>query len=265
MERPSAPRSQNGASRATGTGSAGRTDRTATGESARGRSRPPAPSTAPDRIKVAVVDAHPLYRHGLANALAGSRLVIVAEGGTAEDTCRAVQKGKADILLLDIAVPGDGMGAAQLALRLRSGLKVVVLTASDDEEDVADALRMGVHGYILKEVSGPELVSAIEAIHRGEPYVTPALASRLLMRSKGRPLAPSRADDVGLTARDKRILGYLAKGLTNREIARSLGMNVRTVKHYLTQVFRKMRVRNRVEATVEAQRMRLELDGQTPL
>ena len=228
------------------------------------RARPRAPPSAlvADRIKVAVVDAHPLYRHGLVNALAGSRLVVVAEGGTAEDAQRAVQKGKPDVLLLDIAVPGDGMGAAQEALRLRANLKVVVLTASDGEDDVADALRMGVHGYILKEVTGPDLVSAIEAIYRGEPYVTPALASRLLMRSKGRPLVPQRSEDVGLTARDKRILGYLAKGLTNQEIARSLGMNVRTVKHYLTQVFRKMRVRNRVEATVEAQRMRLDPDGQ---
>ena len=83
------------------------------------------------------------------------------------------------------------------------------------------------------------------------------------MRGKGRPLAPHRAEDVGLTARDRRILGYIARGLTNQEIARNLGMNVRTVKHYLTQVFRKMGVRNRVEATVEAQRMRLELDAQT--
>jgi two-component system nitrate/nitrite response regulator NarL len=261
MERPSTPRSQNGASRAAGTGSGGCTD-AAAGDSARTRARPLSPAPVADRIKVAVVDAHPLYRHGLANAMAGSRLVVVAEGGTAEDAQRAVQKGKPDILLMDMAVPGDGMGAAQAVLRLRSGLKVVVLTASDDEEDVADALRMGLHGYILKDVSGPELVSAIEAIHRGEPYVTPALASRLLMRSKGRPLAPHRGEDVGLTARDKRILGYLARGLTNQEIARSLDMNVRTVKHYLTQVFRKMRVRNRVEATIEAQRMRLDLDAQ---
>jgi two-component system, NarL family, nitrate/nitrite response regulator NarL len=244
-------------------GSAGGMDATS-GEAGRTRSRPLSSATVADRIKVVVVDAHPLYRHGLANAVAGSRVVVVAEGGTAEDARRAVQKGKPDILLMDTAVPGDGMGAAQAILRLRSGLKVVVLTASDSEEDVAEALRIGVHGYILKDVSGSELVSAIEAIHRGEPYVTPALASRLLMRSKGRPLAPHKGEDVGLTARDKRILGYLAKGLTNQEIARSLGMNVRTVKHYLTQVFRKMRVRNRVEATVEAQRMRLELDGQAP-
>jgi two-component system nitrate/nitrite response regulator NarL len=219
----------------------------------------------PDRIKIAVIDAHPLYRQGLANAIAGSPLVLVAEGGTADEAQRAVQKGKPDILLLDITVPGDGRGAAQHILRTRSNLKVVILTASDHEEDVADALRIGVHGYILKDVSGPELVSAIEAIHRGEPYVTPSLASRLLMRSRGRPFVMQGSADVDLTNRDKQILGYLAKGLTNQEIAHSLGINIRTVKHHLTQVFRKMRVRNRVEATLEAQKMRLELDFQTPL
>ena len=217
-----------------------------------------------DRISVAVVDGQPLFRQGLANAIIGSRLVVVAEGGTADDAHRAVQKSKPDVLLLDIGVPGDGIGAAEDILRIRPNIKVVILTASDDEEDVAHALCIGVHGYILKDVSGPDLVSAIEAIHRGEPYITPALASRLLMQNKGRSLLVQRTEDVGLTLRDKQILGYLAKGLTNQEIARSLGVNVRTIKHYLTQVFRKMRVRNRVEAILEAQRMRLELDGQAP-
>jgi len=220
--------------------------------------------SVPDRIKIAVVDSHPLYRQGLANAVAGSRLLVVAEGGTADEAHHAVQRGKPDILLLDIGVPGDGISAAEDILRLRPNLKIVVLTASDDEEDVAGALRVGVHGYILKDVSGPELVKAIEAIHRGEPYITPALASRLLMQNKGRPSSKQKAEDVGLTLRDKQILGYLAKGLTNQEIARSLSVNVRTIKHYLTQVFRKMRVRNRVEAVLEAQKMRLDLDGQTP-
>jgi len=217
-----------------------------------------------DLIKVAVVDAQPLYREGLAHALAGSGLVLVAEGATADDTREAVEKSKPDILLLDIRVPGDALGAAENILRQRPSLKVVILTACDDEVEVTDALRLGVHGYILKDVSGPELISAIETIHRGEPYITPALASRLLMRGRGRPQTAAGNGAVDLTARDKELLGYLAKGLTNQEIARSLGMNVRTVKHYLTQVFRKMRVRNRVEAILEAQKMRLELDSPTP-
>jgi DNA-binding NarL/FixJ family response regulator len=216
-----------------------------------------------DPIKLAVVDAHPLYRQGLANALDGSRLVLVAEGATADDARQAVEQGNPEVLLLDLDVPG-GMAAAEALLRVRPDLKVVILTACDDEENVTDALRIGVHGYILKSVSGPELVRAIESIHRGEPYITPALASRLLIQSRGKSLAAQGNGSFDLTVRDKQLLGYLARGLTNQEIARSLGMNVRTVKHYLTQVFRKMRVRNRVEAILEAQRMRLELDGQAP-
>jgi DNA-binding NarL/FixJ family response regulator len=215
-----------------------------------------------ERINVAVIDGHPLFRQGLANAVLGSRLVVVAEGATADDARRAVQKGKPDILVLDIGVAGDGIGAAEDILRARPGMKVVILTASDHEEDVADVLRIGVHGYILKDVSGPDLVSALEAIHRGEPYITPALASRLLMQNKGRSLLGHKTDDRGLTPRDKQILGHLAKGLTNQEIAHCLGVNVRTIKHYLTQVFRRMRVRNRVEAILEAQKIGLELDGQ---
>ena len=217
-----------------------------------------------DRIKVAVVDAHPLYRQGLANALTGSRLALVTEGATADDAHSAVKTGNPDVLLLDIRVPGDGMAAAQDILRMRPDLKVVILTACEEEENVTDALRIGVHGYILKSVSGPELVHAIESIHRGEPYITPALASRLLIQSRGSPLPVQRNGSIDLTPRDKQLLGYLARGLTNQEIARSLGMNVRTVKHYLTQMFRKMRVRNRVEAILEAQKMRLELDAEAP-
>lgn len=217
-----------------------------------------------DRINVAVVDSHPLFRQGLANAVLGSRLVVVAEGATADEARRAAQKGRPDILLLDIGVPGDGVRAAVDVLRTRPSVKVVILTASDNEDDVSNMLRIGVHGYILKDVNGPDLISALEAIHRGEPYITPALASRLLMRNHGKPRqappAPAAAQDSGLTPRDRQILGHLAKGMTNQEIAHDLGVNIRTVKHYLTQVFRRMSVRNRVEAILEAQRIGLDFD-----
>jgi DNA-binding NarL/FixJ family response regulator len=188
----------------------------------------------------------------------------VAEGATARDARAAVEAGDPDVLLIDVEVPGDGMAAADKVLRTRPDVKVVVLTACDAEEHVSHALRMGVHGYILKDVSGPELVSAIEAVHRGEPYITPALASRLLMQTRGRALAISGERCIDLTARDRQLLGFLATGLTNQEIALSLGMNVRTVKHCLTQMFRKMRVRNRLEAILEAQRLRVELDAHMP-
>ena len=99
------------------------------------------------------------------------------------------------------ACPGTGWALPQAILRVRPNIKIVILTASDDEEDVTKALRMGAHGYILKDISGPDLVSAIEAIHRGDPYITPALASRLLMQKNRKSLSVqetrgSRPDDT---------------------------------------------------------------------
>src|SRR5262245_46606375 len=126
MERPSVRRSQNGSARAPGAGSAVGTDTSP--ESVPVQPRPPSSVPVTNRIKVAVVDPHPLYRQGLVNAMAGSRLVVVAEGGAAEDAERVVQRSKPDVLLLDISVSGDGMGAAQEAMRARASLKVVVLT-----------------------------------------------------------------------------------------------------------------------------------------
>src|SRR5262245_9798311 len=203
-------------------------------------------------INVALVDGQPLFRQGVTNAIIGSRLVVVAEGGTADDARRAARKCKPDILLFDIGVPGDGIRAIRDALRLRPTMKVVILTGSDAEQDVVDALRVGALGYILKDISGSALVSAIEAIHRGEPYITSSLASRLLIQS-GEPSLADKTEKVDLTPRDKQILGHLAKGLTTREIGRSLGICVSTVTHCKSELFRKLRVRNRIEAILKAQ------------
>jgi two-component system, NarL family, nitrate/nitrite response regulator NarL len=208
-----------------------------------------------DRIRVALLDNHPLFRRGIHDALAGTKLSIVAEGEATEDAAQTALKEKPEIVLMDIDGEGEGIRLAErILLNLTSG-KVVILTASSDEEDIAEALRIGVHGYILKGVGAIELVTALEGIFDGQPYITPALATRLLLRDKGQSLRPSKDKELVFTARDKQVLGHLAEGLTNEEIAERLGLNTRTIKHYLTGVFRKMRVRNRVEAVVRAKAM----------
>jgi len=211
-----------------------------------------------NRIRIAVVDRQPLFRMGLVDTLACRKLVVVAEGETADDLRRIVQEAKPEILIFDISICGDSIGVAEKALRARSNLKIVILTASDDEKDVADAIRIGVHGYILKDVSGAELLKAIEMICLGQPYITPSLAARLLIRTKGKSLLADQAGDtIGLTQRDRRVLRQLTKGLSNRELASELGVNVRTAKYYLSRLFKKMRVNSRVDAILEAQRMKL--------
>lgn len=208
-----------------------------------------------DRIRIALLDNHPLFRRGIHDALGGTKLSIIAEGEATEDQAQAALKKKPEIVLMDIDGDGEGIRLAERLLVNLPGGKVVILTASSDEEDIAEALRIGVHGYILKGVGANELVTALEGIYDGQPYITPALATRLLLRDKGQSLRPSKDKELVFTARDKQVLGHLAEGLTNEEIADRLGLNTRTIKHYLTGVFRKMRVRNRVEAVVRAKAM----------
>lgn len=115
-----------------------------------------------------------------------------------------------------------------------------MLTAIDDALSVSNALALGVKGYILKGVSGSELINALQTIHRGLPFLTPDLASRLLIDTRGGPLfRPLEAKPLErLTYREKQVLDRLSKGMTNDEIAKNLGLNIKTIKSYITQVFK---------------------------
>lgn len=217
-------------------------------------------------IRIAVVDRYPLFREGVAQTIAQRGLVIVAEGETAADACRIAEQTPLDVLLLDINIHGDGLEAARKILRRPSSVKVAVLTAYDDDEHVAEALRAGVQGYVLKGVSGAELILAIETIHRGEPYITQSLASRILVQRCTVYIAQERgpSGNHGLTLREVQVLRCLAKGLTNSEIALELGVTVRYTKYLLATTYRKMRVRNRVAAILEMQKLGLPSDGGMP-
>jgi DNA-binding NarL/FixJ family response regulator len=132
----------------------------------------------------------------------------------------------------------------------KPGTKVVVLTAIEDEVAIIDALRLGARGYILKEITGADLRHAIEAVHRGQYYITPALLSRVLPQLLTRNEAQIVSRDLnGLTSRERQVLSGLCDGLTNQEIAGTLGLSVKTVKQHTTLLFAKLGVRNRVEAT----------------
>lgn len=207
--------------------------------------------TAP--IKVAVIDDHPLFREGVANTIQRSGTVqVIAEGATAEEAIQIAKAKLPDIVLLDVSLPGGGVEAARAIAKACPVVKIVMLTVSESEEHVQQAMAAGAHGYVLKGTSGPELIGTLRAVARGEYYVTPTFAARILAHARRPQKAPPRDDgDSDLTKREEQILNRVADGLTNKEIASALHISEKTVKHYMTNILQKLQVRNRVEAAMQ--------------
>jgi DNA-binding NarL/FixJ family response regulator len=211
-----------------------------------------------ETIQVVIVDDHPLFRDGVAATLeAEADMTVIGQGTTAADALRLAQDLLPDLILLDLNMPGRGLLAAQ---RIAVGcpvVKIVILTVSETEEDILEALKAGARAYILKGVSARELVHILRSVYAGETYVPPTLAASLLREmSRAAPAsAPSPAsllDD--LTDRERDILEHVAMGRSNKEIAQELALREKTVKHYMTNILQKLQVRNRVEAALLAQK-----------
>ena len=203
-------------------------------------------------IRIVVIDSHPIFRQGVIRTIARhDGMALVGEGTTAADAHRLVGEKGPDMLILDIAVR-DGLEV--VAEMSQEGVKCVILTALDDVLSVSNALAAGASGYILKGVSGTDLITALKSIHGGQPFVTAELAVRLLIGVKGKSLVPKRDAKVAaaLTYREQQVLEHITKGFTNQEIAEKLGLTIGTIKYYLSQLFKKLHVRNRVQAVIAA-------------
>ncbi|WP_027481363.1 LuxR C-terminal-related transcriptional regulator [Deinococcus pimensis] len=210
-----------------------------------------------DVIRVVVVDDHPLFRDGVVMTLQHeSDMHIVGQGGSAADAIHLATTVAADVMLLDLNLPGGGIHALREVTRSNLVTRVVMLTVSEDEADVLAALKNGARGYVIKGVTGPELRDTVRSVHAGEVRITPVLASGLLFELAGVPRGPSTDPLDELTSRERQILEGVAAGHSNKEIARDLGLTEKTVKHYMTSVLQKLQVRNRVEAALLAQRER---------
>ncbi len=205
-----------------------------------------------DKLRIAIVDDHPLFREGVAATLNNdAALEVIGQGGNAEQAIQLALDLLPDVLLLDISLPGGGIEATREIVRLCPYVKVIMLTASENEQHVSSALEAGARGYILKGIGAAELIRTIHAIHGGEHYVTPQLAARLLSIMKKSGSTPPVADALpDLTKREEQILDGVAEGKTNKEIARILNISEKTVKHYMTNIMHKLQVRNRVEAAL---------------
>ena len=202
-----------------------------------------------EHIRIAAVDDHPLFLEGLQRALrAVPELELICQGHSAADARRISREVKPDILLLDIGIPGDGIAALRAIALDNPAAKIVMLTGSDDDDHVADALAAGAKGYLLKGAGLAELVEAVRSVNAGQPYVMQAVASRMLVQKLGvKTLSVSRQLDQ-LNYRERQVLDYAAQGMTNRDIAVKLKLKVRTVKNYMSRILQKMQARNRFAA-----------------
>ena len=206
-----------------------------------------------DVIRIVLADDHPIYRDGLARSLTDAGgIEIVGEASDGEAAAAMVLQTRPDVVLLDISMPkGGGIGALARIMQIDAPPRVAMLTASEADDDLMQAIKLGAQGYILKGVGATELVDLVRELAAGRSYVSPGLAGRLLVAMRRREtVAPNPLDD--LSKREEDILKLVAQGKSNREVGDVLELQEKTVKHYMTSILQKLQVRNRVEAAMLA-------------
>lgn len=204
-------------------------------------------------IRILIVDDHPLVRTGMAAALLTEPdFQIVGECSNGEEALRSFEMLHPDITLMDLVMPVmDGIEAIRLIMQNQSDAKILVLTSFSTDDKVFAALQAGASGYLLKDSGPDELVSAIRQILRGESSLHPAIARKVL---NGMRPAQGHGRNQELTAREKEVLGFLAQGLSNPEIAERMVVSVATVHSHVSRILTKLQLESRTQAALYAVR-----------
>jgi two-component system, NarL family, nitrate/nitrite response regulator NarL len=207
-------------------------------------------------IRLMVVDDHTLFRRGLVSLLAGDdSLQVVGEAGDAGDALRQVGAQVPDVILLDNHLPGvRGIDALPGLKEAAPCARILLLTVSEDEQDLAAALRAGAQGYLLKSIDGDQLVDAIHRAMKGEAVISPEMTAKLATAFQNASGTTTAGDDVAaqLSPREQQVLQEIARGASNKEIARTLEIAETTVKIHVQHILRKLGLSSRVQAAVYA-------------
>ncbi|WP_293765855.1 response regulator transcription factor [uncultured Aquitalea sp.] len=207
-------------------------------------------------IRILLVDDHTLFRSGIRALLARQPgFEIVAEAADGAEGVKLARQHQPDVVLLDLNMPGiSGVEAITLMLQDQPGLAVVMLTVSEDAEDLTAALKAGARGYLLKNIDADFLKQAVVRAAAGESVMSDSMTAKLMAQFRhGAPAAePADTGAERLTPREQEILGYLAQGQSNKEIARALDLAESTVKIHVQNILKKLGLSSRVQAAVYA-------------
>jgi DNA-binding NarL/FixJ family response regulator len=212
-----------------------------------------------DPIRILVADDHRFFREGVRGVLSGVEgIEVVSEAGTGAETIDQAERLQPDVVLMDLKMPDvNGIEATRRIVHTSPHVRVLVVTMYDDDDSVFAAMRAGAGGYVLKDADRDDLVRAIQAVSRGEAIFSPAIAQRMIAyfaavhdSSAGKAIPELAFPD--LTAREREILRFIARGHNNSAIAARLSLSVKTVQNHVSNIFTKLQVTDRAQAIVRA-------------
>ncbi|MHB1432812.1 MAG: response regulator [Streptosporangiaceae bacterium] len=222
----------------------------------------------PEPIRTLIVDDHALFRRGLEIVLVTEPDIEVV--GQASDGAEAVQKAGEqlpDVVLMDVRMPrSGGIQACRQIKEIAPSAKIVILTMSDEEEDLFEAIRAGASGYLLKDIPLDEVAEAVRAVHGGQSLISPSMAGKLLTefavlanreREAGQDASPEQVPAPKLTDREMQVLKLVARGMNNRDIGKELFISDNTVKNHVRNILEKLQIHSRMEAVMVAVREKL--------
>jgi len=211
------------------------------------------------KIRVLLADDHHLFREGLANILtAQPDFEVIGEASDGLEATIKANQLSPDLILMDVTMPVcDGLEATQRIKKDLPDVTIVMLTVSDDNEKLFEAIRNGAQGYLLKSINSNEMLALVRGAVNGEAAITPILGGRMLeefRRVSKRAVDLPAENSVSLTMREQEVLGLVAEGKTNKEIAQSLNVSIHTVKSHMRKILAKLQLEKRQEAVLYAKR-----------
>jgi DNA-binding NarL/FixJ family response regulator len=222
------------------------------------------PGLKADPIRTLIVDDHALFRRGLEIVLVTEPdIEVIGEAGDGAEAVEKAGESVPDVVLMDVRMPrSSGIEACRAIKTVAPSARIVILTMSDEEDDLFEAIKAGASGYLLKDIPLDQVAEAVRAVHGGQSLISPSMAGKLLTefatlarREDSEP--PQQVPAPKLTDREMQVLKLVARGMNNRDIAKELFISDNTVKNHVRNILEKLQIHSRMEAVMVAVREKL--------